>query len=118
MEAVKHTTYTLYRQLDGVFTQREAWWLYKGAAYAETITWMGLIFGIVSKVYKWPLYGWTLPILGSIHGLVFIYYLFIVFFAHRSMKWSFWQMLWAEALCNVPFGALVFERYIIRKFRR
>lgn len=104
-----------YEGLGTLFTAKEAWGLYIPTAYAETISWCGLLLGIGSKVMKWPISEWLLPILGSIHGLIFIWYIFIIFFTHRSMKWSFCQMVWAEALCNVPFGALVFERYITRK---
>lgn len=118
MELVKTKITLAYAQLDGIFTKKEAWALYKFAAYAETVTWVMLLFGIFSKVNQWPLYEWSLAIGGYAHGLVFIFYVFIVFFTHRSMKWSVWHMLWAEALCNVPFGALAFEQYIVRKFKR
>ncbi len=118
MEIVKQRAAKAYAQLDSVFTPKEAWTLYRFAAYAETIGWTLLLFGIVSKANKWPLYEWSLGIGGYIHGVIFVFYVLIVFFAHRSMKWNVKQFIAAEVLSNVPFGALVFERYIAKKFRR
>ncbi len=118
MEQAKTKISLAYSQLDGIFTKKEAWTLYKFAAYAETIGWCMLLFGIFSKVNEWPLHEWSLAIGGYFHGLIFIFYLFIVFFAHRSMNWTFWQFVWAEVVGNVPFGALAFEQYIKRRFKR
>ena len=118
MEIIKQKATYAYDQLDNIFVNKEAWALYKFAAYAETIGWMLLLFGIVSKVNKWPLYEWSLGIGGYIHGIIFVFYILIVFFAHRSMKWNIKQFVAAEVLSNVPFGALVFERYITKKFKR
>ncbi|RYX78867.1 DUF3817 domain-containing protein [bacterium] len=104
-----------YDQIDNIFMPREAWGLFKIAAYAETIGWSLLITGIVFKKFTWPLHDWILPLAGSFHGLVFIFYVLIVLFAHRSMNWRFRHFVIAEVLGNIPFGALVFERYIVKK---
>ena len=104
-----------YDQIDNIFTPREAWGLFKIAAYAETIGWSLLITGIVFKKFTWPLHDWILPLAGSFHGLVFIFYVLIVLFAHRSMNWRFRHFVIAEVLGNVPFGALAFEKWIINK---
>lgn len=118
MESVKTKLSFAYARLDNIFTEKEAWTLYTFIAYAETIGWCLLLFGIFSKVNTWPLYDWALGIGGYVHGIIFVTYVLIVFFAHRSMKWNVWQFLAAEALSNVPFGALAFEQYITRKFKR
>ncbi len=118
MEAFKDRATNAYDQLDNIFSKKEAWALYTFAAYAETIGWMLLLFGIISKINQWPLYEWSLGIGGYIHGVIFVFYILIVFFAHRSMKWNIKQFIAAEVLSNVPFGALVFERYITKKFKR
>lgn len=104
----------MYRQLDGVFTNREAWMLFKTSAILETIGWTLLITGIVFAHFKWPFYDWILPLAGSIHGIFVIGYMLIVFFAHRSMKWSVLRMLVGEAVSVIPYGALVFEQWAIR----
>ncbi|MBI3889640.1 DUF3817 domain-containing protein [Candidatus Saccharibacteria bacterium] len=118
MDTIKTKATNAYDQLDNIFTQKEAWALYTFAAYAETIGWMLLLFGIFSKINKWPLYEWSLGIGGYIHGIIFVFYILIVFFAHRSMKWNIKQFVAAEVLSNIPFGALAFERYITKKKRR
>jgi len=114
MQPLTRTLQKLYRQLDGVFTEREAWGLFKASAIIETITWTLLIIGIVFSHFKWPLYDWILPIAGSLHGIFVIGYMLIVFFAHRSMKWSAWRMAVAEIVSVVPYAALVFEQWAIR----
>lgn len=113
--SARHYFWRAYDQIDNIFTPRDAWGLFKIAAYAETIGWSLLITGIVFKKFSWPLHDWILPLAGSLHGLVFIFYVLIVLFAHRSMNWRFRHFVVAEVLGNVPFGALVFERYIIKK---
>lgn len=117
MAPLTQTCKQLYRQLDGIFTAKEAWTLFKVSAILETIGWTLLIIGIVFDELKWPLHGWILPLGGSIHGIFVIGYMFIVFFAHRSMKWSAWRMLVGEAVSVIPYGALVFEQWAIRHRR-
>jgi integral membrane protein len=104
-----------YDQLNDIFTDKEAWSLFRWAAFLETISWSLLITGIVFKVLRLPAYDYVLPIFGSIHGIFFIYYILIVFFVHRSMNWSFWRFVVAEAVSNVPFGALIFEMWLAKR---
>lgn len=117
METIRTTIQKSYRNLDGVFTPREAWGLFRFASYAETVGWCLLITGITSKITHAPLNDWIMPIAGTIHGVFFIGYILLVFFAHRSMKWSITQLIAALVLCNIPFGALVFERYMTKRLR-
>lgn len=104
----------IYSQLDNVFTDREAWFLFRWAAFLETFGWTFLLVGIVFQVTKWPGDTWLLPVGGSLHGLFVIAYMFIAFFAHRSFrpKWSIVKMLFAELISIIPYGALAFELYI------
>lgn len=117
MDAVKTKMLSFYDQIDNVFTPKEAWYLFRMATILETIGWSLLIFGILSKRNEWWLYDWSLGIGGSMHGVFVIFYVLIVFFAHRSMKWTFRQFVAAEILCNIPLGAVVFERYITRALK-
>lgn len=104
-----------YGELDGVFTDSEAWFLFKASAFLETFGWTLLIIGILFSVNHWPGDDWILPVAGSIHGIMYLIYVFIVFFGHRSLHWSFWRFLFAEAISVVPYGALVFEWWIARR---
>lgn len=108
-----------YQELNNIFTDREAWFLFRWAAWLETVGWTLLIIGIVFQVNKWPGNDWLLAVGGSLHGLFVIGYMCIAFFAHRSftLKWSVWKMLIAEAISIVPYGALVFELHEARRRR-
>lgn len=108
---------TLYHELDAIFTDREAWFLFRWSAFLETFGWTFLLVGILFQITKWPGDSWLLPIGGSLHGIFVIAYMLIAFFAHRSFKkkWSFKKMLLAEIISIIPYGALVFEQYEARK---
>lgn len=104
-----------YNELDGIFTDKEAWWLFRAAAFSETFGWTCLIIGIVAVIQKWPYSSAYIAIAGSIHGILYLFYLFIVIFGHRSMKWSIWRFIFAEFISIVPYGALVFELWVARR---
>lgn len=108
------------RQLNEIFTDSEAWFLFKWAAFLETIGWALLLVGILFQIMKWPGEEWLLPVGGSLHGTFVLGYMFIVFFAHRSFspKWSAGRMIFAELISIVPFGALVFELFMARTRNR
>ncbi len=114
---IKHKTAHAYHKLDGIFTDREAWGLFKIAAFVETIGWTLLIIGIVFDEFRWPHHSAILAVSGSIHGMLYIFYVFIVFFGHRSMSWGIWRFIVAELVSIVPYGALVFEQWVAYKRR-
>lgn len=115
MELVKTMVRRTYRELDGIFTDGEAWFLFKIAAILETIGWTLLIVGILFSVNHWPDNDWILPVAGSIHGIFYLGYTFIVFFTHRSLRWSVWRFLFAEGISVVPYGALALEWWVARR---
>lgn len=98
-----------YHQLDNVFTESEAWSLFKTMAILETIGWTLLIIGILFKYNDWPLADWAIGLGGSAHGLIVIAYMLVVFFAHRSMGWSVRRFAVAELINAIPYAVLVFE---------
>jgi integral membrane protein len=113
--AYKTTIKRLYSELENIFTETEAWNLFKIAAILETIGWTLLIIGIAASVFSLPGKSFLLPIGGSIHGVLYIFYVFIVLFGHRSLSWSVPRFLFAEAISVVPYGALVFEQFMQRE---
>lgn len=106
-----------YQELNNIFTDREAWFLFRWSAWLETFGWTCLLVGILFQVNKWPGDTWLLPVGGSLHGVFVLAYMFIAFFAHRSFtpKWSIKKMLLAEAISVIPYGALAFELYVARQ---
>ena len=118
MNKIKRYAGRSQSELDNIFTDEEAWTLFRAAAIAETITWTLLIIGIVFKHFTWPLYDWILPIAGSLHGICVIGYMLLIAAAFRSMRWSYLKMIIAEAVSVVPYLALVFEQYEARRRQR
>ena len=109
---IRQTATKAYAGLDNIFTDKEAWGLFKIAAIVETFGWTCLIFGIVSVKLQLPFNDTYLAVAGSIHGILYLFYLFIVIFTHRSLKWSVWRFIFAELISVVPYGALVFEMWV------
>jgi integral membrane protein len=101
-----------YAALDNVFTEKEAWGLFRIAAFVETFGWTLLIIGIIAVMMKWPQAEAVIAVAGSIHGILYIFYVFIVIFAHRALHWSVWRFIFAELISVVPYGALVFELWV------
>lgn len=99
--------------LNNIFTDREAWFLFRWSAWLETVGWTMLITGIIFQVYHLPGESWVLPIGASLHGMFVIAYMGVVFGAHRSFrhKWSTGKMLTAELINIIPYAVLVFELY-------
>lgn len=104
-----------YAALDGIFTEREAWFLFRAAAFAETFGWTCLIIGIIAIWSHWPGAANYIALGGSIHGVLYLFYLFIVIFAHRPLKWSVWRFIFAELISVVPYGALVLELWVAHR---
>lgn len=112
---IRQTAKKVYAALDNVFTEKEAWGLFRIAAFAETFGWTLLIIGIIAVVMKWPQSEAYIAVAGSIHGILYLFYLFIVIFAHRALKWSIWRFIFAELISVVPYGALVLELWVAQR---
>ncbi|HEU0266100.1 MAG TPA: DUF3817 domain-containing protein [Candidatus Saccharimonadaceae bacterium] len=96
--------------LNNLFTDREAWFLFRWSAILETVGWTMLIIGIVFQITRWPGNGWVLPIGASLHGMFVIAYMGVIFGTHRSFtrKWTTLKMLIAELINIIPYAVLVF----------
>ncbi len=92
-----------------VFTDAEAWALFRTAAYGEAIGWTLLIIGIAlehltgSHTY--------VAVAGRIHGMLFVAYMVAVLALYPSLAWSRWKALLALAFSIPPYGSVVFERW-------
>jgi len=115
MVKLRHQAKRAYVALDNIFTDKEAWGLFRLAAFVETFGWTCLIIGITAVELKWPRNDAYLAVAGSIHGILYIFYLFIVIFTHRSLKWSVWRFIFAELISVVPYGALALELWVSQR---
>lgn len=91
------------------FSDEEAWFLFRLAAFAEAFGWTLLIIGIVLKRYV--MHGNNAPVMiaGQIHGTLFLLYIAAAVIATPSMGWPVWKILLAGASSVPPYGSLVFE---------
>ena len=56
------------------FTEREAWGLFRLAAFGEAFGWTILILGVAINRYNLTGAKYALPIAGQIHGSLFLIY--------------------------------------------
>ncbi|HVA10701.1 MAG TPA: DUF3817 domain-containing protein [Candidatus Dormibacteraeota bacterium] len=99
------------------FTDREAWNLFRLAAFGEAFGWTLLISSIVFKYYVTPGNNIPIDIAGQIHGTLFLIYIAAVVVLHPSLRWSPRRTLVAGLLSVPPYGTLVFEQWEARRRR-
>ena len=92
-----------------IFTDQEAWVLFKFSAIAEAFGWTLLIYGIAAEKFHLLGSSFALPVGGSIHGMLFIAYLLIVISAYSSLGWPRWKGLAAVTMSVIPLGTWAFE---------
>lgn len=88
--------------------------LYRIVAIAEAISWTLLIGGMIAK------YGFNagqLPVTigGSIHGVVFISYLFSAVIVGTNQRWSNPRILLALVTAVIPYATIPFDRQLEKR---
>lgn len=93
---------------NSVFSEQEAWSLFRMAAFAEAIGWSLLITGIVLE----HLTGSHAPVAvaGRIHGMLFLSYMVAAIGLYPNLKWNRWAGIVALAASVPPYGSLIFEQ--------
>jgi integral membrane protein len=97
------------------FTEREAWLLYRIAAFSEAIGWTLLIAGILIEKYLTPGNDVAVLIAGNIHGTIYICYFVAALGLYPSLGWSRWRGLFAMIAGIPPYGSLLFEMWEAHK---
>ncbi len=92
-----------------VFTDSEAWLLFRIGAIAEAVGWTLLITGIALQ----EITGSHIPVLiaGQIHGMLFFGYAAAAAGLYPSLGWSRWQAFCAVAASVPPYGSLLIEQW-------
>ena len=101
-----------------LFTEREAWLLFRLAAFAETIGWTSLLCGLALK--RFVLHGNNDPVLitGQIHGTIYLAYFVAPLLLYPSLYWSRWRAVIAVIAGIPPYGSLLFELWTSHERRR
>ncbi len=99
-----------------VFTESEAWGLFRLAAIAEACGWTLLISGIIWE----QLTGWHAPVLiaGQLHGTLFFGYMVASIGLYPNLKWSRGKAFCALMASAPPYGSIVFEQWAAWERRR
>lgn len=100
-----------------IFSEKDAWSLFRLAAICEACGWTLLISGILCKRYITV--GNNVPVLiaGQIHGLLFLGYVVSVVVLYANLGWSRKRMLIAGMASVPPYGSLIFEQWAAFKRR-
>jgi integral membrane protein len=94
-----------------IFSEEEAWAIFRLAAIAEACGWSLLILGILFERYLTPGNHTLVLVAGRIHGLLFSLYALSAVGLYPALGWSRKKSLVALAASVPPYGSLVFERW-------
>ena len=97
-----------------MFTDKEAWGIYRFAAFVEAGFWGFFLLCIGYYVMNWPLSNEVLKYGRSIIGTAFAVYAILIVLAARSMEWKAGRVSLALLAGIVPFGSLIFEHFMGR----
>jgi integral membrane protein len=85
--------------------------LFRLTAFGEAVTWTLLIGGLIARALVDPP-EILIPIVGSIHGFVFLSYAVVSILVGLNQRWSIGKTLLAVILAIVPFATIPFERSV------
>lgn len=98
------------------FSDEEAWFLFRLAAWGEAAGWTLLISGIICREVIHN----NIPVLiaGQFHGILFLIYITASIILAPSLRWPLRRTL-AAGLCSVPpYGSLAFELWASNSRRK
>jgi integral membrane protein len=97
-----------------IFTEQEAWGLFRIVAISEAIGWTLLIAGILIHKYRLPGHTFSVVLAGQIHGTIFLIYFAMLIAIYSSLGWSRKKFIVAFMAGIPPYGTLIFELWAKR----
>jgi integral membrane protein len=94
-------------------TPRTAATLFRVAAVAEAVSWLGLLAGMYVK-YVPETTELGVKVFGPIHGAIFVAYVVVTLVASRLLRWSPGTTVLGLAASVPPLVTVWFERYASR----
>lgn len=88
--------------------------LFRVVAIAEAFSWMGLLIGMFLK-YVVELGEGGVPVLGAVHGALFVIYLVTTLAVARPLGWRFGTVVVALLAAIPPFFTWLFEKWALRR---
>jgi integral membrane protein len=96
---------------NNLFTDQEAWTLFRLAAFGEAFGWTLLIIGISWQKFTAGHSGIPVLLAGKIHGMLFIIYLISAVGLYPALGWTKPKAFIAILASVPPYGTLLFERW-------
>lgn len=87
---------------------------FRWACIAEFITCILLYLIAMPIKYQWDIWQQMIPI-GSLHGAAFTWYLVLVYYVYKPLKWDDEDLVIAIIAAFFPFGTWYVERNMIRE---
>ena len=100
------------------FTDKEAWAIFRFFAILETVGWSLLIGAIIYRRLGLPEADSVVSFAGHLHGIGFVLYFLFALLTARSMGWGIKMISVAIVAGMPPYGSLVFEQIMARRYRR
>ena len=97
-------------------TPRTAATLFRVAAVAEAVSWLGLLAGMYVK-YVPETTELGVKVFGPIHGAIFVAYVVVTLAASRMLRWRAGTTLLALAASVPPLATVLVERWAARTGR-
>ena len=88
-------------------TRGVAWW-FRFIAFAEAVSWVGLLVGMYFKYLGSPRTEIGVKVFGMAHGLIFIGFVVAALLAGIAFKWTIGTWLLAAIASIVPLGSVIF----------
>ncbi|PRX49448.1 integral membrane protein [Prauserella shujinwangii] len=88
--------------------------LFRVAAIAEAFSWAGLLIGMFFK-YVVELGEGGVPVLGMVHGVLFVLYVVVSLAVFRPLGWSPKLLLVALLAAVPPMFTWLFEKWALRR---
>lgn len=100
-----------------VFTEDEAWFLFRIAAIAEAVGWTLLIAGI--GLTRFVVHN-QIPVqlAGRFHGMLFLLYMLAAVGLYPALRWPRWKAFIALLASVPPYGSLIFELWASSRRKR
>lgn len=90
------------------FDVRNVVWWFRGIAFAEAISWIGLLIGMYFKYLGTPRTEVGVKIFGPVHGGIFVAFVVAGLLAGMAFRWGLGTWLLALLGSIVPFGSVIF----------
>ncbi|MCH7403240.1 DUF3817 domain-containing protein [Belliella kenyensis] len=98
------------------YTDAQTKWLkrFRKISIAEGLSFLILLFIAMPLKYIFDV-PMAVTVVGWIHGLLFVIYIYVIFPTAKKLDWSFGKTLFGLIASVLPFGPFIFDRNLKKK---